>query len=1030
MAAQQKQEHRNLVKEYNIFFDGPIDRAQWPTAHCQTFSNIQKLGRTGFAEYRESVTVDSEDKPWREQTKSRAERIAALARICREGRKNEAGWRMSLESEILARFTIEVACRKCRARLWRSELEVEKASLEPFSESLEERQRKRVPCMCRRGKRGVDAMEQGVSLLFDDRAQEAILHEAALQAAMQKKEEQPDRVYGLRKTNRLERLLCWTEDKRVEAGGKMIGESVQSTPFRPDGEPIVFPFLALEAKSEKGRDAFSDIETQTAFTIRSLLTLQENLRRAAGEDSEWESGPLVWFLANKGEQWRVAAAYIDYKSGIRNHRIIDLWDGRIVSSDGALQLLLIVDYIFDWARDSYRETIISELRSLAMDNTSSLGNDSDIFSLQDRVAFWPQFPPAQESRDDEEENPSQPNASTTTTTQDRLKKFDSPNGVLRDTSFIRSRCMALHITKDNFSLLMKSMQTADKARKAAENILRCLKDAWRINNEALDKIELAWTGADRENTSWYGLEKVFLVTMTLSAYISPDWEQTRELCYLAVSEGVVEELFQHAKLKSNQRWLSSDFPWVGEEEFVSFFSSYLEMSAEDNLLAAISRSSVSTKLFTGKTDRTTTKTDDCAETNTWWVPSVEKLPGRTKYRFDAAILPDSQAHTRGFVSSIYNLYKIGRNEPSSSILRISNRIDHKQRREGALESMWPSLSPAISSSYQGQDTIFVSSKSPSNVPQYAELCLFLMNASRTIDLVDWDKLEQSNTTCNFQAMRVDTKPGWGGGWNRGDLQNHDQDFLDNKRRLLNYLKALGGFKEYKKGKAVEQPALTKTWKAKKNYSHFTLATTEPQSFEKILQFRDTMSQRGRRLTAVTALDRSFSQAELCGIARIQDPGASATIAATALSDPPPTLGSGPDSLSTQLDGSLGPKGFDLEIDSPEIQQEYMNGPNNSLSASLRSKGKAAANNASGRLGPYGSSESAMPDREGSLKVVPTLQLRGHGSKRPFGSSDQGMSSSSAGPSKRARRESQSTFDCDYLNDEELCALLENGGFAE
>lgn len=158
-----------------------------------------------------------------------------------------------------------------------------------------------------------------MSLLFDDRAQEAIVHEAALQAGMQKKEEQPDRVYGLRRTKRLERLLSWTEDKRVEAAGKMIGESIQSTPFRPDGEPIVFPFLALEAKSEKGRDAFSDIETQTAFTIRSLLTLQEDLRRAAGEDSEWESGPLVWFLANKGEQWRVAAAYIDYKAGIRNH---------------------------------------------------------------------------------------------------------------------------------------------------------------------------------------------------------------------------------------------------------------------------------------------------------------------------------------------------------------------------------------------------------------------------------------------------------------------------------------------------------------------------------------------------------------------------------------------------------------------------------------------------------------------------------------------------------------------------------------
>lgn len=157
MTAQQKQEHRNLIKEYNINFDGPIDRALWPSAHFQTFSNIQKLGRTGFAEYRESVTIDSEDNPWREQTKRRAERIATLAKICREGRKNEAGWRLSLESEILARFTIEVACRRCRARLWRSELEVTASSLDQFSESLEERQKKRMPCTCRPGRRGVDA---------------------------------------------------------------------------------------------------------------------------------------------------------------------------------------------------------------------------------------------------------------------------------------------------------------------------------------------------------------------------------------------------------------------------------------------------------------------------------------------------------------------------------------------------------------------------------------------------------------------------------------------------------------------------------------------------------------------------------------------------------------------------------------------------------------------------------------------------------------------------------------------------------
>lgn len=66
---------------------------------------------------------------------------------------------------------------------------------------------------------------------------------------------------------------------------------------------------------------------------------------------------------------------------------MDLWDGRIVSKEGALQLLLIIDYIFDWARDIYRETIVSELRSLSASDTHSLTNDSDIYSKLDRTSF-------------------------------------------------------------------------------------------------------------------------------------------------------------------------------------------------------------------------------------------------------------------------------------------------------------------------------------------------------------------------------------------------------------------------------------------------------------------------------------------------------------------------------------------------------------------------------------------------------------------------------------------------------------------
>lgn len=64
-------------------------------------------------------------------------------------------------------------------------------------------------------------IEQGVNEFFDGRAQEAIIQDTMLQFAMQERGE-PDRVYGLRMTKQLDRLLQWTEDKRPSAGGKMI----------------------------------------------------------------------------------------------------------------------------------------------------------------------------------------------------------------------------------------------------------------------------------------------------------------------------------------------------------------------------------------------------------------------------------------------------------------------------------------------------------------------------------------------------------------------------------------------------------------------------------------------------------------------------------------------------------------------------------------------------------------------------------------------------------------------------------------
>jgi hypothetical protein len=153
---------RRLAKSYNITFKLPNDDV-WPTAHKTTFRNISKLGDLKFHGYAESITIRSHDEPWTEQTKYRAEWLADRASKLYCQQRNEAGWRFGLENDVLRRFTVEVAwwvttrngmsqltriSPKCRARVWRSEIEASLSETDKFTEKLEERRKARRPCQC------------------------------------------------------------------------------------------------------------------------------------------------------------------------------------------------------------------------------------------------------------------------------------------------------------------------------------------------------------------------------------------------------------------------------------------------------------------------------------------------------------------------------------------------------------------------------------------------------------------------------------------------------------------------------------------------------------------------------------------------------------------------------------------------------------------------------------------------------------------------------------------------------------------
>ena len=118
----------------------------------------------------------------------------------------------------------------------------------------------------------------------------------------------PDRVYGLRNSGILSHAI-----------DQFGGDPCTFSPFGNAEDPLLLPFLILEAKAEKSCDSWDSIEKQTALPIMRLLQQQIRLQQIHEPRLEWEDGPLVWFLANRGNDWRLYAAYSDAKEEETNY---------------------------------------------------------------------------------------------------------------------------------------------------------------------------------------------------------------------------------------------------------------------------------------------------------------------------------------------------------------------------------------------------------------------------------------------------------------------------------------------------------------------------------------------------------------------------------------------------------------------------------------------------------------------------------------------------------------------------------------
>ncbi|OKL63648.1 hypothetical protein UA08_00507 [Talaromyces atroroseus] len=569
----------------------------------------------------------------------------------------------------------------CRDRLWRSEIEAAIESTEAQAATLEDRRRQRTPCRCPGGW-GHNQYDFEVNMIFSDRAETSIHYDSSFfigsYGRPKKKYEQPDRVYGLVQTENFKVLLD-SADKRVplDEDTRILRHTLESSPFKRDREPLLFPFLIVEAKPDTVGDSAA-VEMQTAFCIRRLLMLQDGLRAATGVKSRWHAGSLVWFFAYHGNEWSIKASFTDYgDSSIPSYCTVDLWKGDICNKSCALQLLLIVDYIFDWARDVYRQSILTELHILT--GRETLSTDPDIFSTIGRrnsriPSEWPN--PSQEigsdngvldNGDDDDDDEKGATNSPLITSRQSL-------GIVKDASTIRSRFLSLQITEKDIDSLLLSFATVEAENNAVRTMIQCLDHSWRMTAEALSGLEGLWSNVRlREDNR--DPEDVFHVRIVILMHVSVDWVPVRQLTYLAISEGALKVLMSRTGLSVASSGLQTDFvgvPAIKKSEIEAFVASIMEQSIVDNLTAATSMLCLSSHFYrqAGK------------------IPKKWHLKRSGKYFVGFSL--DGSPSVLELVETIYESHKIGRREPTDPYIRFSQN-EATQTIKSREFCMWPQL---------------------------------------------------------------------------------------------------------------------------------------------------------------------------------------------------------------------------------------------------------------------------------------------------------------------------------------------------
>lgn len=212
----------------------------------------------------------------------------------------------------------------------------------------------------------------------------------------------------------------------------------------------------------------------------------------------------------------------------------------------------------DWARDTFRPSIIAQLSSLATGkdfDEVSLGPDSNILSKERTIGNWMTRVPSTVVQDE-----------PTLPSEDRPNDILSmriPNtelGVVRPASTTIFQLAGLRVTEFNVESLLilndtpyfipssrQNTKCRDSARKVVNEITRW-DEVLVVLGADLDNIERVWTDEEKVMPDPFdeGPGAEFYVIFEYRCYINLSWDIVRELSYLAISKSAYTALLKHA----------------------------------------------------------------------------------------------------------------------------------------------------------------------------------------------------------------------------------------------------------------------------------------------------------------------------------------------------------------------------------------------------------------------------------------------------------------------------------------------------